>query len=80
MVVIARVHPIDVLSDDKSETASSIITYRRLWLTHYRPVVSYDTEQTLNTLPTSGNVHANFLHSGNFRARDSWTLYLGDYI
>ena len=38
-------------------------------LTHYLPVVSYDTEQTLKTLPTNGNVHANFLHfSGNLAA------------
>ena len=29
-------------------------------LTHYLPVVSYDTEQTLKTLQANGNVNANF--------------------
>ena len=38
-------------------------------LTHYLPVASYDTEQTLKTLPTNLNVHANFLYySGNLAA------------
>ena len=38
-------------------------------LTHYLPVASYDTGQTIKTLPTNGNVHANFLHySGNLAA------------
>mgnify|MGYP000144426954 CR=1 FL=1 len=39
-------------------------------LTHYLPVVSYDTEQTLKTLTMNLQVHANFLHySGNLAAQ-----------